>query len=74
MVALLAGCSTTTYKHGSTEISRTSFGVNLELGIVDIKDETGGAHIEQAKSDQTAAIQAAVQGAIQALATAVPKP
>jgi hypothetical protein len=71
---LLSGCSTVTYQHGTTSVSSSSFAITRDIGHLEIIDETGKATIDQAKTDEVQAINAAVQGAIQGITAAAGKP
>lgn len=68
----MSSCATDTFTHGPDTIKRTAIGVNLNVGVLDVTWSDGAKlRVEQLKSDQTQAIEAAIQGALKGAAMAV---
>ena len=73
LLLLLNGCTTVTATKGDMSISRTAFGINLELSKIDIAQQDDGSFsfsLEGIKSDSAQAIESAVTGAVKGLAQA----
>ena len=78
IIILLTGCSKDLMIHEyaghKIEVSRSAFGVNLDVGHFKInvgKDCKATVELEKARSVQTEAIEAAVEGAVKGASKAV---
>lgn len=67
LALFLSGCSIITYQHGATQVSEHTFLLGRQVGHLEIRDETGSAVVDQAQTDETQAVSAAVKAAVQAL-------
>ena len=71
LLSLLNGCTTVTATKGDMSISRTAFGVNLEVPRFTVNSKDDGSFaigLEGVKSDSAQVIEAAFSGIMQGLA------